>query len=78
MLRTSSIHAFDHLELYLALVTLTFILPKNVSNGTSPPQGPQQCQIVLKSMHFCTKYGPNKFGRTHGRTDARTHAHTPY
>ena len=24
---------------------------KNVSNGTSPPQGQQLCQIILKSMH---------------------------
>ena len=49
-------------------VILTFNLPKNVSNGTSPPQGQQLCQIVLKSMHYCTSYGPDKSGRTHGRT----------
>ena len=51
-------------------------LPKNVSNSTSRPQGPELCQIVLKSMHYCTSYGPDKFGRTHVRTDARTHART--
>ena len=73
MLRTSSIHVSDHLDLYLAPVTLTFNLPKNVSNGTSHPQGQQLCQIVLKSMHFCTSYGPDKSGRTHRCTDARTH-----
>ena len=65
MLRTSSIHVFDHFDLYL---TLTFNLSKNVSNGSFPPQGQQLCQIVLKSMHYLTSYGPNKFGRTHGRT----------
>ena len=61
----------------LASVTLTFNLPrKNVSNGTSPPQGQQLCQIVLKSMHYCTSYGSDKSGRAHARTHARTHAHT--
>ena len=43
MLRTSSIHVFDHFDLYLTPVTLTFNLPKNVLNGTSPPQGQQLC-----------------------------------
>ena len=68
MLRTSSIHVYDHFDLYLTPVTLTFNQPKNVSNGTSPLQGQQLCQIVLKSMHYCTSYGPDKSGRTHGRT----------
>ena len=37
MARTSSI--YDHFDLYLTPVTLTFNLPeKNVSNGTSPPR----------------------------------------
>ena len=73
MLRTNSIHAFDHFDLYLTPLTFTFNLPKSVSNGTSPPQGQQLCQTVLKSLHYCTSYGPDKFGRTHGRTDARTY-----
>ena len=63
----------DHFDLYLTPVTLTFNLPKNVSNGTSPPQGQQLCQIVLKSMHCCTSYGLDKSGRTHGHTDACTY-----
>ena len=71
MARTSSIHVYDHFDLYLTPVTLTFNLHKNGSNGTSPPQGQQLCQTVLKSMHYCTRYGPD------GRTDARKHAHTP-
>ena len=57
---------YDHFDLYLTSVTLTFNLPKNVSNGTSPPQRQQLCQIVLKSMHFCSSYGPDKSGQTHG------------
>ena len=68
MLWTSSIHVYDHFDLYLTPMTLTFNLPKNVSNGTSLPQGQQLCQIVLKSMHYCTSYGTDKFGRMHGRT----------
>ena len=33
---------------------------KSVSNGTSPLLGQQLCQIVLKSMHKCTSYAPEK------------------
>ena len=32
----------------------------NVSNGTSTPQGEQLCQTILKSMHKCRSYGPDK------------------
>ena len=66
MAQTSSIHVYDHFDLYLTPVALTFNLPKNVSNGTSRPQGHQLCQTVLKSMHYCTSYGPDKPRRTHG------------
>ena len=52
---------YDHFDLYLTPVTLTFILPEiNVSNGTSPPWGQQLCKVILKSMHKCTSYGPDK------------------
>ena len=55
---TSSV--FDHFDLYLTPVTLTFNLPeKNVLNGTSPPRGQQVCIIIWKSMHKCTSYGPD-------------------
>ena len=57
MARTSSI--YDHFDLYLTPVTLTFNLPKNVVNGTSP-RGQQLCKIYLKSMHKCTSYAPDK------------------
>ena len=66
-------YVYDHFDLYLIPVTLTFNLPKNVSNGTSPAQGQQLCQIVFKSMHYCTSCGPDKSERTHGYTDARTY-----
>ena len=69
------IYIYNHFDLYLTPVTLTFTLLKNVSNGTFPPQGQQLCRIVLKSMHYCTSYGPDKSGRTDVRTDARTHIH---
>ena len=52
---------YDHFDLYLTPMTLTFNLPKkNVSNGTSPPRGQQLRKIILKSMHKCTSYGPEK------------------
>ena len=47
MARTSII--YDHFDLYLTPVTLTFILPeKIVSNGTSPPRGQQLCKIIFE------------------------------
>ena len=41
---------------------------KNVSNGTTSTQRQKLCQIVLKSMHYCTSYGPDKSARMPGRT----------
>ena len=32
----------------------------NVSNGTSTSQGEHLCQIILKSMHKCRSYSPDK------------------
>ena len=62
MVRTSLI--YDHFDLHLTPVTLTFNLPeKNVSNGTSPPQGQQLCKIILKSMQKCTSYAPDKLNK---------------
>ena len=69
MARTSSIHVYDHFDLYLTPVTLTFNLPEKMFQMALPPsQGQQLCQTVLKSMHYCTSYGPDKFGRTHRHT----------
>ena len=39
----------------------------NVSNGSSP-QGEQLCQIILKSMHNCTSFDPDKSRLTHAST----------
>ena len=55
MARTSSIHVYNHFDLYLKPVTLAFNLSKNVSNGTSPPQG--QCSRQIRTDAL-----------THGRT----------
>ena len=40
----------------------TYLQPTltNVSNGTCTPKGDQRCQIILKSMHKCRRYGPEK------------------
>ena len=37
----------------------------NVSNGTSVPQGKQLCHIILKSMHKCTSFGPDRCTHIH-------------
>ena len=59
MARTSSV--YDHFDLNLTPVTLTLILSeKSVSNGTFPPQGQRLCKMILKFMHKCTCYGPDK------------------
>ena len=44
--RISSI--YDHFDLYLTPVALTFNLPKNVSNGTFPPWRQQLCKIIFE------------------------------
>ena len=33
---------------------------KNVSNGTFSPRGQQQCKVILKSVHKCASYAPDK------------------
>ena len=70
---TSSI--YDHFDLYLTPVTLTFNLPeKNGSKGTFPLRGQQNmfqmalfllednncAKLFFKSMHKCRRYGPDK------------------
>ena len=32
----------------------------NVSNGTTTPQREHLCKLILKSMHKCRSYGPDK------------------
>ena len=69
MLRTSSIHVFENFEFYLTPETLTFNLPKNVSNSTSPPQG-NNCAKLFWNPCIITQV----MVRTNldGHTDART------
>ena len=57
MARTSSIYVTFKCDLELQ-PTWT-----NVLNGTSLPQGQQQCQITLKAMHEWRSYDPDKSGR---------------
>ena len=59
MAQTSSI--YDH------FIILTFkcdldLQPTrtNASNGTATPQGDQLCQFILKFIHKCRSYGPDK------------------
>ena len=61
-------------DLYLASVTLTVNLFKKMfqiallllkDNNCAklflkPPPGQQLCKIILKSMHYCTSYAPDK------------------
>ena len=51
---------YGHFIIWPSSVTLTFNIPKNVSNGTISPQGEHLCKIILKSMHKCRSYGLDK------------------
>ena len=45
------------------------------SNGTSTLQGEHLCEIILKSMHKCRSYDPDKSGCTHAPAhNARTYS----
>ena len=67
----------DHFDLYLTPVTLTFNLTKKMFQlALLLLRGQQLRQTVLKSMHYCTSYGPDKPGWTHACTDAHMDAHT--
>ena len=67
---------YDHFIIWPSSVTLTFNLPKKRFKGTSSPQGEQLCQIILKYMHKCRSYGPDKVRWTHTCT-IHTHTRTP-
>ena len=51
-------------------MTLTFNVPEQMFQMALLLVKVNNCQIILKSMHKCTSYGPKKSGRTH---NARTH-----
>ena len=65
MARTSFIHVYDHLDLYLTPVTLTFNLPKKCFKWHFSSSRATIVPNCLKSMHYCTSYGPDKSERTH-------------
>ena len=72
-------YGLDRLNLWL-FYHLTFMCDfdlqptwTNISNDTSTSQG-QLCQIILKSMHTCTSYGPDKSGQMDNADTHITHA----
>ena len=59
MLRTHSI--YNHFDLYLTPVTLTFNLPEKMFQmALLLLEGNNCAKLFLKSMHKCTSYGPDK------------------
>ena len=59
MARTSSI--YDHFDLYLTPMTLTFNLPENMFQMALLLLEDNNCaKLFLKSMLKCTSYGPHK------------------
>ena len=59
MVRTSLI--YDHFDLYLTPVTLTFNLPEKMFQmALLLLEGNNHAKLFLKSMHKCTSYGPDK------------------
>ena len=64
MARTSSI--YDNFDLYLNPVTLTFNLPEKMFQmALFPPRVQKLCKIILKSMHKCSSFGPDKLNDDH-------------
>ena len=66
---------YDHFIIWPSCVILTFNLPKQMfqmallllketpmqmASGTTTPKGEHLCKIILKSMHKCKSYGPDK------------------
>ena len=52
---------YDHFDLYLTPVTLTFNLPEKMFQMTLLLLQDNNCaKLFLKSMHKCTSYGPEK------------------
>ena len=52
---------YDHFDLYLTPVTLTFNLLKKMFQMAFLLLKDNNCaKLLLKSMHKCTSYGPDK------------------
>ena len=58
---------YDQFIISPSSVTFMFILPKQMFQKAVLPQGSQLCQILLKSMHKCESYGPDKPRQMHAR-----------
>ena len=61
MARTSSL--YDHFDLYLTPMTLTFNLPEKMFQLALLLLEGNNCKIILKSMNKCTGYGPDKLNK---------------
>ena len=68
MARTSSIHVYDHFDLYLTPVTLTFNLPKRMFQMALLLKG-NNCANCFEIHALLYKLWPGQI-RTDGRTDA--------
>ena len=68
---------YDHFIIWPSSVTLTFNQPEKYFKCHSLLQEQQLCLIILKSIHNCRSYGPDKSIRMHHAcTQARTNAGT--
>ena len=74
MLRTSSIHVYDHFDLYLTPVTLTFKLPQKMFQMALLLLKGNDCAILFWNPWIIVQV----MVRTNldGHMDTRTHAHT--
>ena len=77
--RTSSIHVYDHFDLYSTPVILTFNFSiKFFQMALLLLKGNNCAKLFLNSCIIIqVMVLTNPDGRTHGRTYARMHAHTP-
>ena len=54
---------------------LTFDLPERIFEVAHLHVVEELCQNILKSIHNCRSYGPDKFGQTDAHTNAGMHEH---
>ena len=73
MLPTSSIHIFDHFDLYLTPVTLTFNLPKKWHLSSSRVTTVPNCFEIHALLYKLWSGQIQTDALTHGCTDARTY-----
>ena len=61
-------------KIWPSSVTLILGLPERRFQMAYPRDGEQLYQIILKPIHICRSYDPDKFEK---QMDARTHTHKP-